>query len=184
MLRAKPTFVRVVPRAAMVLSVLHHRWAFPALYVPGAKLISICDEVTLDTDLAYASYSGGIWADTETAKLGLSCLGVDSVLSLVFTDSTPNIADGASILFTSAQARNILDYVSDVSETPIYVHCAAGVSRSGAVGLFLCRYFGLSEQEFNKLNPHIMPNSYVLAVLMQESGLTTARQTSLSDIFV
>ncbi len=49
------------------------------------------------------------------------------------------------------------------------VHCAAGVSRSGAVGLFVRDYFSLDYSEFKRQNPHIVPNLWVSKVLREEN---------------
>lgn len=185
--QSKPCFVQVLPRAYVVQSVLNGVWLpskLPVLVAGNSKLISICDTSDVETDLPYAAYSGGCWADMPDARDGLLSLGISSVLSLAFTDSTPEFHDESSILFTAAQAHSILDFVlADCSDAPVYVHCAAGISRSGAVGLFLCRYFNLDAVDFDRLNPHIKPNPYVLHILMQESGLRESYQDDLAQVF-
>ena len=46
-----------------------------------------------------------------------------------------------------------------------YVHCGAGISRSGAVGTFIQEISNTSYQEFFKMNQHITPNYHVLSTL-------------------
>ncbi|MBQ1971250.1 MAG: dual specificity protein phosphatase family protein, partial [Treponema sp.] len=60
----------------------------------------------------------------------------------------------------------------------IYVNCAAGISRSGAVGYVLNLYFNkfLENNEhdyklFNQNNSQIQPNPYVKSLLMSKFGL-------------
>lgn len=78
-------------------------------------------------------------------------------------------------IFSEEQASSIvkfLDKIKLIEEIKLLVvHCAAGISRSGAVGLFACRYYQLDEKLFMKCNPHIAPNPYVLDVLKRVSGM-------------
>ena len=75
---------------------------------------------------------------------------------------------------------NVVDYIPQAIEFidlaitnnhKVLIHCAAGISRSGAVGLFCCRYFDLDQKEFRRLNSQITPNLHVLNVLNKESGI-------------
>lgn len=76
-------------------------------------------------------------------------------------------------LFSKDNAQSILNFIDDVKQTDIenlVVHCAAGISRSGAVGLFLCRYLQLNEEKFREKNK-ICPNFYIVNKLNEVSGL-------------
>ncbi len=66
---------------------------------------------------------------------------------------------------------NFLDEVNKENIPTLIVHCAAGVSRSGAVGLFATKYLKLNGREFHENNKTIMPNQYVLEILNKESGI-------------
>lgn len=71
------------------------------------------------------------------------------------------------ILFDRLQAKKIVDFleVNKTAET-LYIHCTAGVSRSGAVGVFANDVCGeQSFFDFCNNNPQIRPNSFVLALL-------------------
>lgn len=89
-----------------------------------------------------------------------------------------NIFDSASkdnIFFDEEHAKQIVDFIADITDTPqktFYVHCDAGVSRSGAVGYLLNEYFNkfLSNNEedykfFQIHNSHVMPNPLVVSLL-------------------
>jgi predicted protein tyrosine phosphatase len=87
-----------------------------------------------------------------------------------------NIQD--EIFFNEKLAKEIHEFINNISENdtkPIYVHCDAGVSRSGAVGYMLNEYFNkfLTNNEndykaFNMNNSHIMPNPLVVRLLKRE----------------
>ena len=70
-------------------------------------------------------------------------------------------------------ADRIMRFVDDGS-MPLVVHCTQGVSRSGAVGYVLNRYFNrvLATNEkdyeyFMARNPFIMPNPNVVEVFLR-----------------
>ena len=76
-------------------------------------------------------------------------------------------------LFTPEHADRIMRFVDDGS-MPLVVHCTQGVSRSGAVGYVLDRYFNrvLAKNEkdckyFMARNPFIMPNPNVVEVFLR-----------------
>ena len=64
------------------------------------------------------------------------------------------------------QAKRILDFIDrNKDRENLFIHCTAGVSRSGAVGTFICEYTGSDFTTFKKKNPNILPNPHVLSVL-------------------
>lgn len=68
--------------------------------------------------------------------------------------------------FTSDQAKELLEFIeSHKDKESCIVHCAAGISRSGAVGTFVNDFFGGDFFEFKKQNPYIHPNGLVLRLL-------------------
>ena len=76
-------------------------------------------------------------------------------------------------LFMPEHADRIMRFVDDGS-MPLVVHCTQGVSRSGAVGYVLNRYFNrvLATNEkdyeyFMTRNPFIMPNPNVVEVFLR-----------------
>jgi len=68
--------------------------------------------------------------------------------------------------FTEQHAKQIINFVdTNKFKRVMYVHCDAGISRSGAVGLWICRYLGEDENEFRNRNTRIHPNNYIMDVL-------------------
>ena len=68
--------------------------------------------------------------------------------------------------FSSDMARHIVRFVQESDERPLLIHCTAGISRSGAVGLAIAEQCGCVEV-FRRENPDIMPNQLVLRELRQ-----------------
>lgn len=128
---------------------------------------------------------------------------ISSVVEFGNTDNTSgriknimeNSYDHPLILFNESKAKNIIKFIDCINILDIetlVVNCSAGVSRSGAVGLFACRYLKLNEYIFRNDNPSIFPNPFVLEVLNKESGLnneyvkawTTFDPVSADEIFL
>lgn len=112
----------------------------------------------------------------------LKDIGCDSYCSLCFADITDvdyiqikneylknNKSMRDIILFNDHMAEDIVDFIKRIhaeeEDSVLIVHCHAGISRSGAVGTFACDFCRLDYQKFCRLNPYIMPNSYVLRLL-------------------
>ena len=82
------------------------------------------------------------------------------------------------IFFNEDHAKSIHEFIKDIpadSNKQLFVHCDAGVSRSGAVGYILNEWFNkylTSNEEDNKFfqqnNSHIMPNPLVVRLLKNE----------------
>lgn len=82
------------------------------------------------------------------------------------------------IYFNKYHAKMIHEFIEKIpvdSKKPFYVHCDAGVSRSGAVGMVLNEYFNkfltanrLDYEAFQMNNSHILPNPLVTRILKNE----------------
>ena len=108
---------------------------------------------------------------TEPKATFLNSIGCDH-LSLCFKDVS---VEGFPGLITEEQAIEIVAFLKKFShKKKLLIHCDAGISRSGAVGFFACRYYGLDELEFIKNNPYIYPNPYVFNLLYTVSGMKEA----------
>ena len=120
-------------------------------------------------------FGGAIISITDTdmpiAKLGGSW---SIILRLKFDDIDPKwysdigaVAD-PSKCFSAGHAKEILDFFEDVNTMPsvnrLVIHCEHGVSRSGAIGEFLSRRFGIPLTSKHDL----VPNLYVLKMLNEE----------------
>ncbi|MDD5651699.1 MAG: hypothetical protein PHF86_14990 [Candidatus Nanoarchaeia archaeon] len=128
-----------------------------------------------------------IWSGEELVtpfknRETLARIGCPEALSVRFSDVTKDefekrdLAKNGCVLFTEEAAKEIVKFVNKINDMEIpdlFIHCAAGISRSPAVGLFTCKYLNLDEAEFRKANPHILPNFYVLNILNQVSGINS-----------
>jgi predicted protein tyrosine phosphatase len=70
--------------------------------------------------------------------------------------------------FTEKDARRIIKFLeSNTSVNTLVVHCAGGISRSGAVGQFALDYLNGDKESFKINNSHITPNAKVVRTLNQ-----------------
>ena len=81
-----------------------------------------------------------------------------------------NIHKGPTGLFNEYKAKKLYEFIKrNKDKSFAIVHCAAGISRSGAVGTFIHDLYGtMTWEEFKRKNPQIQPNEYVLKLLRQE----------------
>lgn len=91
------------------------------------------------------------------------------------------------ILFDEEKALEIIKFLNSIKHDndidALIINCAAGVSRSGAVGLFACRYLNLDEKSFMKDNHGIHPNQFVLETLIRMSNMNEGYEDWWSTIF-
>ena len=85
-----------------------------------------------------------------------------NLLVLFFDDVE---TEGATA-FTIEMARQIVSFVQKTGDHPLLIHCTAGISRSGAVGLAVAEQCGC-EEEFRRENSDTQPNQLVLRKLRQ-----------------
>lgn len=154
-------------------------------------LLSIVDSSDIEDDLSYAPFSGGNWAESPSGASLLAACGVMDVISICFGDiteaSVSDRSDLLPLLMTQQQASSIVVFVQRLcalsEPVTLLVHCAAGVSRSPAVGLFAARISGIGDDAFLRAHPGVMPNPFVLRMLMESSGLRDSRQSELCEVF-
>lgn len=99
----------------------------------------------------------------------------ENILRLRFDDVTED-PDGTLILFDQTMAGQIRDFIAKIDpEKDLFINCAAGVSRSGAVGDVLNDYFNkflgfnaLDDYYFKQYNRQIQPNPLVRRILHNE----------------
>ena len=103
------------------------------------------------------------------------------ILRLLFDDVTESEADNPCVInFTTEHAKRIKDFIDSFKERyhwfdgELYVNCAAGISRSGAVGYCLNEYVNNNRENifwynrFKEENSHIQPNPMVKRILSEE----------------
>ena len=95
-------------------------------------------------------------------------------LTLWFGDLAPRTSHVHypwSPAMTLGQAWDIIKFVDAHKESPImFVHCSAGISRSGAVATFITEMHKLDNDQFMKDNPQILPNNWVFNMLYYALG--------------
>lgn len=75
---------------------------------------------------------------------------------------------GSNLTITDEQADEIADFIiQNKDKGKLYVHCSAGVARSGAIGEVVNDFFGLSYNTFKQINPQVVPNTTVKIKLHQ-----------------
>lgn len=159
--------IKVLPRAEVRYIIDHkelqaEHWALISIYSsPKEKLVGMEEEKSLK---------------------GIGC---EKVLNLCFGDydyshlGVVKKMKEEEYLFNDKHANKIIAFVKSFDEkhrfmsypTLFVVHCDAGVSRSGAVGLWACRYLGYDEKEFRKINSNIFPNSLIYDTLYKAAGM-------------
>lgn len=98
-------------------------------------------------------------------------LHAENLLVLYFDD----VDEGQPHAMTPEQAKRIVDFVRIEDPRPIFVHCTAGISRSGAVGEVLNWYFNryLKDNQgdyllFQLMHRDLIPNAHVRRLLLTE----------------
>lgn len=104
-----------------------------------------------------------------------------NVLQLEFDDVSEKDFESCKdkcIFFNEEHAKEIHEFINKIpadSKKMFFVHCDAGVSRSGAVGYILNEWFNkykmhnnLDNEAFIMNNRHILPNPLVVRLLKNE----------------
>jgi len=77
---------------------------------------------------------------------------------------------GTTKIFSEKDAEKIVKFVKENTGKIFIVHCAAGISRSGAVGTFINDFCNYDYEQFKKDNPFILPNQYILSILKNKAN--------------
>ncbi len=125
---------------------------------------------------------------TEAVKKQMDC---ENIISFVFADLTEADYKVSPSLtktyprFNVKMAHDIIEFINNIKEKDIkllLIHCDAGISRSGAVGVWAIRYLGMDENIFRKEHPYIGPNTLVYDTLSKVSGLREGYANWWEDI--
>jgi len=98
----------------------------------------------------------------------------DNVMVLYFDDvesenETSPTNSGKCTPFSNKMAKDLYMFIkNNLEKNQCIVHCMAGISRSGAVGSFICDLTRSNRQKFLRDNPQIHPNARVLIMLNKE----------------
>lgn len=116
------------------------------------------------------------YPDKELSQF--QCRGM---IEMDFWDLTPEIMDDylrnkypTASLFTEEHAKTTLGFLNEMhsleEKFPLFIHCHAGISRSGAIGQFATNLFNLNVDKFKKMNPQIVPNQHIYKLLNDVAG--------------
>lgn len=92
----------------------------------------------------------------------------DNVIRLWFDDvledgDTISKYNRVGLKATNAQLNDIIDFIERNEDKKFIIHCSAGVSRSGAVGMYITRLLKRSVKKYLKHNPRVKPNLMILS---------------------
>jgi len=91
-----------------------------------------------------------------------------NVLRLFFDDVEESFLHKGKMIVPMSieQGIQVIKFFEDNKDKEsLIVHCAAGVSRSGAVGTFAAEYFNIDMDSFRATNRFISPNAKVMTIL-------------------
>jgi len=112
--------------------------------------------------------------DKGCSKILYECFGDYTKTDLEYFQTNYTTAANHVKVITIEQAKEIVHFIDSVNlqdtTENLVIHCHAGISRSGAVGLFACRYLKLHKKNLVELNK-IHSNTYVLDLLSKVSGI-------------
>jgi predicted protein tyrosine phosphatase len=92
----------------------------------------------------------------------------ENLLSLRFRDITSGIGYNDEDLFSFAQADQAVEFIDKLgSNDDFIVHCGAGISRSGAVGIFTALVHGEGLDVLLQRHQDIWPNRWVFRLLAE-----------------
>jgi len=98
----------------------------------------------------------------------------DNVIALYFDDidkegEVSPINKGECKVFDDEMAENLYQFIKrNKDKETCVVHCEAGISRSGSVGLFVNDYTQSDSERFKRDNPYISPNQRVFRMLKNQ----------------
>ena len=122
------------------------------------------DNVAIISINTYTHWNGQFEEETPFDKFE-DFTNNKNLLKLWFDDvSEPTTWNGMEDkLFNADDARKVVEFIKEKQDNvdTFIVHCTAGISRSGAVGMFIKDYFGCEIESENSL----MPNPLVSAEL-------------------
>ena len=111
----------------------------------------------------------------------LKGVGMQSCLSFNFWDITESDVEELTkqgqdyVLFNTGHSNQIIEMFNTIKnsneDSTLIIHCHAGISRSGAVGIFATDFFDYDFWTFRRDNPNVSPNYMILRMLRNDAGL-------------
>ena len=117
--------------------------------------------ISINNTLSFPELLQGDSPYFKNDKSNLKVMYFDDVSEDVYLDGKLQ-----SKAFTEDQGKGLLEFIEkNKDKKSCVVHCTAGISRSGAVGLFINDYFKGDYFEFMKVNQYVKPNPHISRVL-------------------
>ena len=99
--------------------------------------------------------------------LSFDDVGIDGLSTFLTGD--PNnlvVQEKGGIPMNDDQAERLVDFIiSHKNKNVAFIHCAAGISRSGAIGAFINDLAGQKYADFKRFNPQVHENPLVKSLL-------------------
>ncbi len=96
----------------------------------------------------------------------------DNYLNLYFHDVDEDTTWASAIKFDRNHAEMVKSHVEvNKDKTTFVVHCTIGISRSGAVGMFIADFLEIPYFDFLQTNRQVIPNSFVTKILRNEKNI-------------
>jgi predicted protein tyrosine phosphatase len=130
------------------------------------KLNDVTDKNIVDKDVAIISIHS--YNDLESVGHPYFKDNLPNVLNIFFDDVENDIIEKEKQYksFSIEQGKQLIEFIETNKEKDSFIiHCLAGISRSGAIGQFICDYFQSDKEQFKINNKHINPNQQVLKIL-------------------
>ena len=143
------------------------------------------------SSLTVEQFMAGAFISIHSPKIGMSFNDTDqilesgpNVLNLWFHDADPEdekLLIGTHrepvVYFNEDMASKIKNFVEENKDAKFwFIHCTAGICRSGAIGEVLADFFQIPYHQFKRDNPQIKPNIHVKNILkrimLQDSNIT------------
>ena len=93
---------------------------------------------------------------------------IDNFLQVKMWDIEEDLFENGELKYEKPndnELKNIVDFINKHKDKSVFmVHCSAGISRSGAVAIFLYDKFlsEIDKEQFRRENKYIRPNLYIL----------------------
>lgn len=75
------------------------------------------------------------------------------------------------IWFNGSHAESIIEFAERLKNGRLIVHCAAGISRSSAIGSAIAEMKGIPASIIFNDHPNIQPNRHILKIIYAKAGL-------------
>ena len=133
----------------------------------NVAFISICDTEKINDQSNY-TYETHLLSDNHDNVINLD---FDDICGYSMIDIFPDdemVIGNTTKGLTDKQAEQLYNFIETNIDKDIYVHCAAGISRSQGIVRFILDCYPDRENEMNPDNPCKYPNIHVVSLLKRQ----------------